>query len=284
MNKRRGFTLIELLVVVAIIALLMAILMPTLTRVRRQAKSAADQVSLRQWGLCFSMYADDNDGSFPEGNPSGKDPSKMWIYILHPYYRDGKLRMCPMATRPWGGGSGPKEGDQLSAFVAWGPLWGDDAYPTTDADDPWDKDFPPQKYGITYSEEDNYSSYIQNDWVRNDPRPGSKWNNAWRTSSVKGAGRVPLMTDGKQHYVCLPSSGQEAPQYEGEPGTYKNGPFKLICINRHDGFINGVFLDWSARSIGLRELWKLKWSRHFDTTLPPAGGWPNWLKRHRSYD
>jgi len=41
--KRRGFTLIELLVVISIIALLMAILMPALARVRNQAKTVICQ-------------------------------------------------------------------------------------------------------------------------------------------------------------------------------------------------------------------------------------------------
>ena len=56
----RAFTLIELLVVIAIIALLMSILMPTLQRVRRQAKAVACRASLRQWGPVLDMYANDD--------------------------------------------------------------------------------------------------------------------------------------------------------------------------------------------------------------------------------
>lgn len=55
----RGFTLIELLVVIAIIALLMAVLMPALMRVKKQAKAAVCQASLRQWGMFFSIYMED---------------------------------------------------------------------------------------------------------------------------------------------------------------------------------------------------------------------------------
>lgn len=54
---RRGFTLIELLVVVAIIALLMAILMPSLGRAREQAKTSACASNLRQIGVGMRVYA-----------------------------------------------------------------------------------------------------------------------------------------------------------------------------------------------------------------------------------
>jgi prepilin-type N-terminal cleavage/methylation domain-containing protein len=62
MYRRRAFTLIELLVVISIIALLLAILMPSL----RKAKEAAMRMScasrLRQWGTAIQMYINDNDG------------------------------------------------------------------------------------------------------------------------------------------------------------------------------------------------------------------------------
>ena len=64
MYKKRGFTLIELLVVIAIIALLMGILMPALTAVKKKAKDVMCQSNLKQWGNIFLMYVDDNDGKF----------------------------------------------------------------------------------------------------------------------------------------------------------------------------------------------------------------------------
>ena len=64
MRRAKGFTLIELLVVIAIIALLMAILLHTLQRVKNQAKATKCQAIQRQWGLAFSMYTSDNDGKF----------------------------------------------------------------------------------------------------------------------------------------------------------------------------------------------------------------------------
>jgi prepilin-type N-terminal cleavage/methylation domain-containing protein len=63
-NKPRAFTLIELLVVIAVIALLLSILMPALSKAKRQAKAAVCQSNLHQWGLIYSMYTGDNNGLF----------------------------------------------------------------------------------------------------------------------------------------------------------------------------------------------------------------------------
>lgn len=62
---KRGFTLIELLVVISVIAILMAILMPALNRVRTQAQLTVCRNNLRNYGLTGRMYSDDNDGEFP---------------------------------------------------------------------------------------------------------------------------------------------------------------------------------------------------------------------------
>lgn len=63
-----------------------------------------------------------------------------------------------------------------------------------------------------------------------------------------------------------------------------------FCINRHSGHVNGLFLDWSVRKIGLKELWTLKWNPQFNTAdkWTRAGGvqpedWPAWMRRFKDY-
>src|ERR1035437_9177118 len=69
-RKFRGFTLIELLVVVAIIALLIAILVPSLGRAREQAKTVQCATNMRSAGQIINVYAGQHDGRGPgEGDP-----------------------------------------------------------------------------------------------------------------------------------------------------------------------------------------------------------------------
>jgi prepilin-type N-terminal cleavage/methylation domain-containing protein len=80
MNKRKepvtakslrdgaGFTLVELLVVIAIIALLMAILMPALSRAREMGKRAVCMSQIKQLGLAWNLYCDDNKEKVPIGD------------------------------------------------------------------------------------------------------------------------------------------------------------------------------------------------------------------------
>jgi len=70
-RKTKGFTLIELLVVIAIIAVLMAILMPALNRAKEQGKRAVCLANLRQLGMAWTMYCDDNDEKIVNGAPMG---------------------------------------------------------------------------------------------------------------------------------------------------------------------------------------------------------------------
>jgi prepilin-type N-terminal cleavage/methylation domain-containing protein/prepilin-type processing-associated H-X9-DG protein len=63
---RRAFTLIELLVVIAIIAILAALLLPSLARGKAQAQTIACLNNLKQLQVCWHMYADDhNDTLLP---------------------------------------------------------------------------------------------------------------------------------------------------------------------------------------------------------------------------
>ena len=99
MRKPKGFTLIELLLVTSIIALLLAILVPSLQRVRRQAKAVVCQSNLRQWGFVFSMHAGDNDGKL-SGVGIGKHEVARAIKVFSLYgHNINNVLLCPMVTR-----------------------------------------------------------------------------------------------------------------------------------------------------------------------------------------
>jgi len=66
-KRKRGFTLIELLVVVAIIALLISILLPSLARAREITKRAVCSSNLRGIGQSMKVYANDNNDWYPAG-------------------------------------------------------------------------------------------------------------------------------------------------------------------------------------------------------------------------
>jgi prepilin-type N-terminal cleavage/methylation domain-containing protein len=61
-----GFTLIELLVVVAIIAILAALLLPALANAKQTSKTTKCMSNMRQWGVAFHSYMDDNRDIVPE--------------------------------------------------------------------------------------------------------------------------------------------------------------------------------------------------------------------------
>jgi prepilin-type N-terminal cleavage/methylation domain-containing protein/prepilin-type processing-associated H-X9-DG protein len=79
--KSKGFTLMELLVVIAIIAILAALLLPTLSKAKAQAQSTACKNHLHQMGLALNMYV--ADYSF---YPLRVGIRTTWSYALKPYY------------------------------------------------------------------------------------------------------------------------------------------------------------------------------------------------------
>jgi prepilin-type N-terminal cleavage/methylation domain-containing protein len=67
-----AFTLVELLVVIGIIALLIAILLPTMSKAREQSRRTACLSNLRSLGQAMFLYANAYKDHLPNGNPPGK--------------------------------------------------------------------------------------------------------------------------------------------------------------------------------------------------------------------
>jgi prepilin-type N-terminal cleavage/methylation domain-containing protein len=283
MRDKKAFTLVELLVVIAIIALLMSILMPALARVRKQAKAVFCQSNLKQMGACFAMYVGDYDGHFPEGWAAGQGGNQRqprnkhyWMEALRPYYQEGDLRLCPMATDFQNSGDGGND-KQPGNFTAWGvfPSFENCGEPS----DYWD-----------YATACDYGSYGMNSYVNDPPGwakviQGHPTTNNWRTANVKGSARTPLLGDA-QWIDCWPHHTDPSPDYSGMPWGFDHSiSMWRICIDRHQGYVNWVFLDYTVRKVGLKQLWKLKWHRTFDLKggPTPQSGWPDWMKGFKNY-
>jgi prepilin-type N-terminal cleavage/methylation domain-containing protein/prepilin-type processing-associated H-X9-DG protein len=264
MVKRKGFTLIELLVVIAIIALLMAILMPALNRVKKQARAVACMANLNQWSLFWSMYCDDNDGYWLSG--AGGGSGRWWFEPMLETYNIGvKMRLCPQATKS--AGPGVHQGIGYFSTQAW-------------QTGEW------------------IGSYGPNGWMCNpvSTNPsGNVWGRSpisdhWRKPEWSGASNIPLFT-GSWWVDAWPRATDNPPEIPGGPPDRPNtNEMERNCVDRHNGFLNAQFCDWSVRRIGLKELWTLKWHKSYDIAgrWTKAGGvnpadWPIWMRNYKDY-
>ena len=101
-RNRSGFTLVELLVVIGIIAVLIAMLLPALSKAQAQAKWVKCKANLKQVGQYLLMYGNDNRGwIYPRGFGAGSPPDKRWpVYVFKPAVYDPPIMFCPNDPDP----------------------------------------------------------------------------------------------------------------------------------------------------------------------------------------
>ena len=250
MNRRYGFTLIEILVVIAIIALLLAILIPALSRVREQTKRVVCSSQLRQQTLAMVCYTENYDGKVMgvggPGNP-------YWFHLIAPFLGDERYEkdpqaafegvmqviICPSVTER-------ADGESLqrgTAIRSWSFWWG--------------------SHGDSYAE----GSYTINSWLQptgyyqvdtSNPDHGRFYRNY-----SEARPDTPLFGDG-MWVDAWPRSTDPPPSnsFDGDNGQVAN--MHRFCIARHKRTINLSYVDTHIAVVELEELWGQYWHRGYE--------------------
>jgi prepilin-type N-terminal cleavage/methylation domain-containing protein len=276
MKKREAFTLIELLVVISIISLLMAVLLPALSKARAQARGAACQAHVKHWATIVAMYTMDNNNKYWIEYCQRLDPAGTWMSALERLYGSmAKFRVCPAAFQPC------FPVDPVSGSPNWRRYGGDKRV--------WGPGIPTKCFVPG-----DYGSYGVNHWINNLEPGDDGWLNApdlhWKTDLQKEASSIPVLGD-CAWYGGQPANGPDAahPAFAGEsappirrdwwevdPTAAWSSSMCRFAMDRHTRAIHMSFMDGSMRKVGLYELWTLKWHRNaqpnYEVVIP-------WLSR-----
>ncbi len=270
--KKKGFTLIELLVVISIIALLLAILMPSLAKVKEMARTLICTTRLRSCATYVNIYMEENNGSFI--NNKWQNPlENNWKTLLHYLWKDSpEIFMCPT--------TGIDKNPPYSASELEYAVYENGQYVRHTAKEYfdsyglnfWINNPDPQEYNLSF--EDFYwrnkdkTRYPHDVPVLADHTELS--NGAWpSTSNIM---RNQMGEDDGAANVFDPPANEDDPLYSDQnagPGSprYRAGAdgntqtIREFCFDRHGGYNVMGFMDGSARKVGLKEMWTLRWAK-----------------------
>jgi len=245
---KKGFTLIELLVVIAIISVLMAVLVPALNVARKQVRGTVCMAALKQWGLCYQLYAQEYQGRLPVF--VGGTVRTTYMESLRSYYANiNKMRTCPSATQV---ATGNPTGLQARSFFGYTR----NAWQIDVAQAGWMAD---SDWGI--------GSFGENSWIRNSmDTSGNRLqaDQTWATVNLENIKDVPFIGDARWNNAW-PASGDPVPAgVATEEQMFNIGNWShIVCyvMRRHKSGINMCFGDGSVRYVRAEDLWTLRWNR-----------------------
>ncbi len=258
---------------VVVVALCTMLVMSSLAAVgphgRRRAREAVCLSNLRQWHGFFQDYLQENDGQFFTGTTASGYWWPAQLDETTQSWRRNKTWFCPVASRPLTGVEGHVSG-RIGPFAGWGVFEGPQLGPHGIAGN----------YGLN-----GYTIDISAPWGYEGGIPAQ---DGWRNfDSIAQAKDVPLFLDALRFDLWPQEMDGPA---QNESASWSGVNMARCAINRHDGAVNCLFLDGSARKVGLKELWTLKWHRSFNTAGPwtTAGGvqaadWPEWMRDLKDY-
>ncbi len=289
--RHGGFSLVELMVVIGVIAVLASILIPVVSRAKRQAKNVQCLSNIRTLQTALMAFVNSNrhSASYTPINPIlATDPKNLrsltWEGQLRPMYANDAVRVCPEA-------SAPSDNPLGTATLAHGTLA--PIVPAPVSDDAYSYG----SYGI------NGFLYYQDPIQPAASRAGLVHGNGATLAThwfdditTLDGGAIPVSVTGVPGVILPPgfggaasvpvfgdcndldswptSTGTTAGTYDptptgsyalgtGDRGNAKGHSLGRFCLDRHPHGVNIVFLDGHAATVPWAELWQLRWNKSF---------------------